>query len=296
MVHLSALCVKHVSLLTVMLMRGRFSKLEGDKSLWALTFKWTPKKNESTSTHVAAAAAASAAEVPDDFLDDAEAMAAAAEVRDKISPLKKKESFEEKESYGPIVEFLKKIGQVAYIVADGENLSNKLLYHHAIYTIRAKDPSVHGQNVTYLRKLKGRTDLVILTDDFPVIDGHSTILRSQVKVLIEIKTPETMSLTGSLHEAMLQLIGANVANDLRSPPVVISNLRQTHYVLYLSKESTIARPHYYLINKVPCASFGAAITFALERVDDPTNACSADFCRGPTREPSPNTSPPGSPH
>lgn len=97
-----------------------------------------------------------------------------------------------------------------------------------------------------------------------------------------------MSTTGSLHEAMMQLIGANVQNQFRSPPVVVSNLAQKHYVLYLTRESSSERPHYYVIRQMLCASFGAAIEFALSKAHV---SCSEHFCRPRSREPSPPSTP-----
>jgi hypothetical protein len=279
----------------------KYSKIGEDVGAWTLKFKWMAKNENRLhaggSSGADAARACSSDPEPssrvgsDEELTDAAAMA---EHQDTVSELRttRNPEGEEAQSYGPVVEFLRGIKLVAYQVANGENLPDGYLFDEAVYTIRQKDPWTKGQPVRYIRHLRGRTDIVVLSEDFPRRDRSEYILRSHVKILIEIKTPKTISPTGSLHEAMMQLIGANVQNGLRSPPVVVSNLTKTHYVLYLTREASDTRPHYYLIHQMYCASFGAAIHFALTIADE---AISEHFARGMSREPTPDNSPLDSP-
>lgn len=228
----------------------------------------------------------------DDELVDADKMAEQIDTLSSL-PRTKREDYNESQVYAPVVQFLKGLDLVAHTVADGQMLPDKLLFDEEVWTLRSKDPFIKGQDVKYLRRLRGRTDVVVLTEDFPRIHRNDTILRSHVEILIEIKTPLTMGPTDSLYEGMLQLIGANVSNSLRSPPVVVSNLTGTHYVLFLTRETSAAQPHYYLINQMLCASFGAAINFALSVAK--RDSCTEHFCRGTSREPTPDNSPPASP-
>lgn len=260
-----------------------------NESAWKLKFKWSNDASDAAQPEPVGAAADA---VPDDELVDADVMA---EQLDTLSslPKTKRGEYTESQAYAPVVEFLKALDLVAYTVADGEMLPDKLLFDEEVWTLRPNDPFIKGQHVKYLRRLRGRTDVVVLTEDFPAMHRNDTILRSHVKILIEIKTPSTMGPTGSLHEAMLQLIGANVSNSLRSPPVVVSNLTGTHYVLFMTREKSEAQPHYYIINQMYCASFGAAIHFALSVAK--RDSCTEHFCRGTSREPTPDNSPPASP-
>lgn len=271
----------------------RYSQLRGDPKKWTFQYKWKEVPSTSTASSTASALSATAAHDLDD-LDDAETLA---ESQDKVPGMVAlPTTYKEALSYPDVVGFLWSVNVVAHIVADGQHLPNKLLFDHNIFTIRAKNPlSHHDQTVAYIRPLKGRTDIVIMNEDFKDRDPPTQIIRAHVRVLIAIKTPDTMSRSGSQTEAMVQLVGANVTNALRSPAVVVSNLLRTHYVLILTKESTEARPHHYVIRKMKCDSFGAAVTFALEVTDLKFQSSSADFCRGPSREPSPKGSPQGSP-
>eukprot|EP00038_Savillea_parva_P004923 m.145081 g.145081 ORF g.145081 m.145081 type:complete len:121 (-) comp11615_c0_seq2:72-434(-) len=86
-----------------------------------------------------------------------------------------------------------------------------------------------------------------------------------VTVLIEIKTVDGMRGSGSAcrREAMVQLIGMNAANPHHSPPVVVSNLANTHFVLYLERLPEQKYPYQFVICEAQCSSFAAAVHCAL---------------------------------
>lgn len=196
---------------------------------------------------------------------------------DTLSPLVDESDTLETKSYPFIQKFLQGIGQVAYIVGNGQRLSNGKLFNKEIWTNRELDPSIRSQKVNFIQIVHGRTDLVVLARDYLQEDGYTEISIDMVKILIEVKTELNVSKTGSIHEAIVQLIGANAENRTRSPPVVLSNLKQTHYVLYLTKESDDFKPHYYVIRKKKCKTFPAAIHFALELAGRQSQ--SEDFAR-----------------
>ena len=192
----------------------------------------------------------------------------------------------EKVSYRHVVQFLQGLGQCAYCVADGDRLtgSDKNLFKTDIYTLRPKDPTIHGQPVHRIHTVSGRTDVVVLTRDY-MAEGHTTIQPMMVKLLIEIKTAEAMKKSSSgkpcRREAAIQLVGINAANYWRSPPVIMSNLANVHYVLYLVRVEGVA--HEYNIIDQECASFSSAVHFALSISD--RDCVTADFSRRPTPPP-----------
>jgi hypothetical protein len=235
----------------------------GDGECWQFEFSW---KNLDSARTAASGAVPTEPEGNDDT----------------VSPLPDDNDALETESYPCVQKFLKGIGQVAYIVGNGWKLPNGKLFTKEVWTNRELDPSIRHQKVNFIQVVHGRTDLVILARDYLREDGHQEINMDMVKVLIEIKTESNVSKTGSIHEAMVQLIGANAENRTRSPPVVLSNLKQTHYVLHLTKESDDFKPHYYLIRKMKCKSFPAAVHFALELAKMPSH--SQDFARPGTPE------------
>ena len=61
-------------------------------------------------------------------------------------------------------------------------------------------------------KLKGRTDLIVLFEEGPVVNAN-------VKYYIEIKTVKDFKEGSSVREAVLQLIGGNVGALYHSPPI-----------------------------------------------------------------------------
>jgi len=144
----------------------------GEKK-WILKFKWASAKSADSDP------AGADRDVDGDDLTDALTLA---EERDKVPPLQG--DYREADSYGAIVAFLKDHGMVAYVVGDGQMLGNKNLFDVELWTVRPKDPLEKGQDVHYISHLRGRTDIVILAEDYPKMDGNDTILRDHVKVRV----------------------------------------------------------------------------------------------------------------
>mmetsp|Transcript_27119 Transcript_27119/g.38418 ORF Transcript_27119/g.38418 Transcript_27119/m.38418 type:complete len:384 (+) Transcript_27119:37-1188(+) len=184
----------------------------------------------------------------------------------------------EKTSYAPVLNFLRRLDLHAEDVSGGANCVEKLLYNSDIYSRRTENPmKVRGQTVYHKHCVKGRSDLVILDKN----RQGGEVLRSMVLVAIEIKTPSAykQSKDGSMIEAQLQLIGLNAFNTDHSPPVVLSNLAQTHFVIYLAYGDD---GWSYVIKKQKCATFPAAIHFALQKSLEAS--ISAHFSRPMTPE------------
>lgn len=188
----------------------------------------------------------------------------------------------EKSSYPHVVHFLKDLGIAAFDMGNGEDCVSTVLFRKDIYTLRQLDPFVHrGQVVTMIHTVSGRTDIVILSRDF-FLEGHTRIAIWMTTVLIEIKTVAGMSGSGSncRREAIVQLIGANAANTTHAPPVVVSNLARTHFVLYLDRLPLDKHPYEFVIRERTCKTFPSALHFALSLVK--RGAIAQDFARAPT--------------
>lgn len=181
----------------------------------------------------------------------------------------------EMQSYSPICEFLQGLGVYAKVVGNGQQLTDGLLYEQDIWTLRQDNPLTHGQRISLRHVVKGRTDVVGLSEDV----GEDHIGRWMVKFAIEVKTVEGMkkSKSGSRSEAVVQLIGLNADNPVRSPPVILTNLALTHTVFYLDLVQT--SPVAYVIREQPCNSFASAVHFALSICD---RRISVDFSRPAT--------------
>jgi hypothetical protein len=181
----------------------------------------------------------------------------------------------EMQSYTPVCEFLEGLGVFAKVVGNGQQLTDGLLYEQDIWTLRQEDPLTHGQHIHLRHVVKGRTDVVVLSEDA----GNGPIGRWMVKFAVEVKTVEGMrkSKSGSRSESLVQLIGLNADNPVRSPPVLLTNLASTHSVFYLNLVQP--SPVRYVIREQPCDSFASAVHFALSICD---RRISTDFSRPAT--------------
>jgi hypothetical protein len=139
----------------------------------------------------------------------------------------------EASSYEPLVNYLKSTAKLnALAVPNGAGLPNRLLFDMFVYSLKS-DVRLRSEA---LRKtadeprkkfhIMGRTDVVV------IIPGSVSATRQATCIAIEVK-PAGFNVKEALREAFLQLIGLNVANEIRSPCVILTNLAQTHYVLYL---------------------------------------------------------------
>jgi hypothetical protein len=190
----------------------------------------------------------------------------------------------ENSSYVPTVEYLKSCGFVAYNIANGQHLPDSLLFESDVYTLRKLDPTMNrSQQVYKIHIVSGRSDIAILTQDY-IARGQPKIAKWMIKFVIEIKTTQAMRKSISIkpcwREACIQLIGLNVENDNRSPPVVMTNLKDVHYVIYLERVDQSIEEFGFQIQMQPCSSFQAAIAFASLLAD--RDSISAHFCRAPT--------------
>eukprot|EP00523_Entomoneis_sp_CCMP467_P003480 CAMPEP_0168764528 /NCGR_PEP_ID=MMETSP0724-20121128/24918_1 /TAXON_ID=265536 /ORGANISM="Amphiprora sp., Strain CCMP467" /LENGTH=332 /DNA_ID=CAMNT_0008813751 /DNA_START=45 /DNA_END=1043 /DNA_ORIENTATION=+ len=162
----------------------------------------------------------------------------------------------ERTSYAPVLKYLRGLD----LLAEDENPND-----------------VRGQKVYHRHRVQGRTDLVVLNKS----RQGGEILRSMVRIAIEIKTTNgyKQSVDGCMGEAQLQLIGLNAFNTNHTPPVLLSNLAKTHFVLYLDYSDD---GWSYVIKKRLCATFSAALHFALEKSNE--DSISANFSRPMTPE------------
>lgn len=145
---------------------------------------------------------------------------------------KKKEQEKEKGSleemtYVPFLEYLTRLGFHAQVVD-----RHGLLYSTEVYSLKpnikvsSDDLRKTGDQAKVKFLIKGRTDVVILNA------RNSTPNRVNTVIAIEVK-PVGFNEEISLREAFLQLIGLNIANPVRYPPVILTNLTDIHYVLKL---------------------------------------------------------------
>jgi hypothetical protein len=187
----------------------------------------------------------------------------------------------EKASYQPLVDYLNTVAQLtACQVSNGASLPNRLLFDTYVYTLktdvrrRSKVLRLTGDEPRCKFHLLGRTDVVVL------IPGSVSISRQTVCVAVEVK-PEGFHVNEGLREAFLQLIGLNVANEIRSSSVILTNLAQTHFVLYLECDQSINPLRFKLVVKKYTA-FNQALWMAMSLKNRP--CITKHFGAAPTPE------------
>lgn len=186
----------------------------------------------------------------------------------------------EKASYQSLVDYLNNVAQLtAHEVPNGTSLPNGLLFDMFVYTLktdirlRSKVLRLTGDEPRSKFHLLGRTDVVVL------VPGSVAISRQTVCVAVEVK-PEGFNVKEGLREAFLQLIGLNVANEIRSSSVILTDLAQTHFVLYLDCVDPIKRS-FKLVVKIYTA-FNQALWMAMSLKDLP--CITKHFGAAPTPE------------
>jgi hypothetical protein len=170
----------------------------------------------------------------------------------------------EKTSYGPAIKFLEARGLNAYDISNGQNCTQGELYVTKLIGYEERLGSMTGpksRRITDIRgRIHGRSDTVITTDKLNV--RH---LRHNVELIIEVKTKKGMkaNLEGSKRETLTQLIGINVKNEKRSPPAILTDFDEIHFVFFVERVASAK----YILKEQPCSTFEAALTFAKRRTD-----------------------------
>ena len=101
-----------------------------------------------------------------------------------------------------------------------------------------------GDEPRYVFNLSGRTDIVVL------LPGKTNVSRMNTRYVIEIKT-RMHDTSKALREAYLQLVGLSIENGCTSPPVLLTDLSNMHYVLYFELPDRVKRKFKLCIEQHP---------------------------------------------
>lgn len=152
------------------------------------------------------------------------------------------------------------------------------LYREEIWTFRKSPEDLRRASQESLLRfiIQGRTDLV--RKRF----GSKPLGKSNNRYFIALK--RVGSVEESLREAVLQLIGGNASNCFHSPPVLLTDLVNIHFVLFISlvdDPTTVALESKLNVVKMP--SFGVALAFV--------EAATVEMKSVAKHTPSPSTAP-----
>lgn len=171
----------------------------------------------------------------------------------------------EASSYEPLVAYLKTVAHLnALAVPNGAGLPNRLLFDMFVYSLksdarlRSKVLRITADEPRAKFHIMGRTDVVVLHP------SSVSATRQTTCIAIEVK-PDGFNVKEALREAFLQLIGLNIANEIRSPCVILTNLAMTHYVMYLDSVDPILLRYKLVIKRYK--TFNQALWMAMSLAD-----------------------------
>jgi hypothetical protein len=163
----------------------------------------------------------------------------------------------EKDSYEPFNTELKK-RYPSYIVDSGQHLLNGNLFKEDFWALR----KMEHEKVLFLGTVHGRTDLVVLHD--ALISDKHYITRNMVTFGIEIKMHSEMEtpsgLARCIRETVTQLLGLNVGNINNSPSMILTDLTQLHFCVYLVLERQM--PLKFSIKVQKCLNLASVLHLA----------------------------------
>ena len=155
------------------------------------------------------------------------------------------------------------------------------MFHQELWTLK-KDIRLKSNQFGPLEQclckfiIRGRTDFVRLKSS----EQGQGVGRMNNQYFIEIKKGSIGET--ELKEAFYQLLGGNAENSYRSPPVLITNLCSSHYILFVALIDNGDAPFYKLkLNIFKFPTFGQAINY-LEDETKTTKSWTRDFLRRPT--------------
>lgn len=182
----------------------------------------------------------------------------------------------ESASYEPLLKHLLDHGICAVKIGEGQGLPDRNLYHKELWTLkrntslRSEDLRMTGEEPILKYIIEGRTDPV------RVRDIADPLGKSNNRYFIEIKRVVDFVVEDSLRESVLKLIGGNASNSFHSPPVLLTNQAEMHYMLYISLVGDPTVELRYKLNAVRMPSFGVALAFV------EMNSVTLHFGRKPT--------------
>lgn len=186
---------------------------------------------------------------------------------------------DEKASYGHLQEFLASKNIVVVNVTEGQGLLDALLFREEIWTLKKDltNPVAGKRQLKFI--VRGRSDFVRLKYNNGIIG------KSNIRYFIEVK--KEAILEPELREAFIQLLGGNVANSFHSPPIFLTNLQRSHYVLFITlNQNPEEEESLYHLNIWKFPSFHQAIEY-LEASTSTMCSCTASFLVKNTPLPTP---------
>jgi len=186
----------------------------------------------------------------------------------------------ENDSYEPLCQGLNLAKCNCVIISEGQHLHNKNLFNERLWSLRKKD----HDKVLFIGNVHGRTDLVVLYSPFI---SNAYVTRNMVKFGIEIKLHSEMDtnsgLNSCIREASTQLLGLNAGNINNSPSIILTDLTQNFFCLYL--ELVRPMPLKFSIKVQRCMNIASALYLAGQQGDflqENMKPISYDFARRPT--------------
>lgn len=177
---------------------------------------------------------------------------------------------EEKSSYIPVHKYLCDIGLEATLINNGQGLPDGFLFKQYLYMTRTIDPNLvknaqeQDRFLPCIGRIQGLSDVAVWKRN-TTLDGVGS---SNFSFFIEIKLVDDLrnSRDRCFRETILQLVGVNARNSNSSPPIILTNLAETHFILYLeADDSALFR---FNIRVLRCKRFDIAVQYVREQLLD----------------------------
>jgi hypothetical protein len=183
----------------------------------------------------------------------------------------------EEDAYEPLCDYLSSLGKCCVDVNKGNFCNDRNLFSQHVWSIRKRNADGNSQPVLHVGRVRGCVDIVVL--NVPIHNG-GYITRNIVKYGFEIKTHGVLSqkFKSCINEVCVQIIGLCGYNINNTPCIILTDLTQLHYVVYLSMTSDLPLLKYEIIVQ-RCDRLLSAIHLAEERAHI---FCSYNFGRAPT--------------
>ncbi len=146
----------------------------------------------------------------------------------------------EQAAYTPLLKCLKDYFSARAVdISSGAELPHGHFFKTAVHTLRPRinissaELRLTGKEPRLKFTVTGRSDIAVLRSERSILSRTDCIYCIEVKRVADMKGEAKINM--ALREGVLQLIGLNAANSYASPSVIVTNLNQLHYLIFICR-------------------------------------------------------------
>ena len=168
------------------------------------------------------------------------------------------------------------------IVDNGQCCVAGRLYNQEVYTLRPY-VGAHSADLTAAQRLVLKFNLFGRPDIIGIRRQSTTYTRALVTFAVELKRPGDMN-PSAVKEAIIHLIGVNIANSVSSPPLLLTDLVDCNKVMFIEMETNLDILC-YTIRTYQFPTLTHAVDYIKNNLLTKSGfreGCTGDFGRGPS--------------